>query len=228
MKSLAAPGPDGLPAKFYHTYWDIVGKEVITTALNILNNNGDPSPFNATNICLIPIVNNPTQPSDFRPISLCNVTLKLITKTNANMIKTILPDIISTNQSAFVPGRLIIDNIIIAHEIFHYLAQTTSQTGYIGLKTDMAKAYDRLEWKFIRATLEAMNFSHTMVNTIMKCVSTISFSILINGNPTTIFFLRGASDRGTPSPPTSLFCVLMFFLPLSLELSLSNSFMESK
>jgi hypothetical protein len=228
MKSLAAPGPDGLPAKFYHTYWDIVGKEVITTALNILNNNGDPSPFNATNICLIPIVNNPTQPSDFRPISLCNVTLKLITKTIANRIKTILSDIISTNQSAFVPGRLITDNIIIAHEIFHYLAQTTSQTGYIGLKTDMAKAYDRLEWKFIRATLEAMNFSHTMVNTIMKCVSTVSFSILINGNPTTIFFLRGASDRGTPSPPTSLFCVLMFFLPLSLELSLSNSFMESK
>jgi hypothetical protein len=198
MKSLAAPGPDGLPAKFYHTYWDIVGKEVITTALNILNNNGDPSPFNATNICLIPKVNNPTQPSDFRPISLCNVTLKLITKTIANKIKTILPDIISTNQSAFVLGKLITYNIIIAHEIFHYLAQTTSQTGYIGLKTDMAKAYDRLEWKFIRATLEAMNFPHTMVNTIMKCVSTVSFSILINGNPTTTFFPQRGPRQGDP------------------------------
>jgi hypothetical protein len=60
MKGLAAPGPDGLPEKFYHTYWDIVGKEVIYSTLNILNNNGDPSPFNATNICLIPKINNPT------------------------------------------------------------------------------------------------------------------------------------------------------------------------
>jgi hypothetical protein len=145
MKSLAAPGPDGLPAKFYHTYWDIVGKDVIKSTLNVLNSNGDPSSFNSTNICLIPKTNNPTQPSDFRPISLCNVTLKIITKTMANRIKTILPDIISTNQSAFVPGRLITDNIIIAHEVFHYLAQTNSQTGFIGLKTDMAKAYDRLE-----------------------------------------------------------------------------------
>jgi hypothetical protein len=67
MKSLAAPGPDGLPAKFYHTYWDIVGKDVISAALNILNHNGDPSPFNTTHICLIPKTNNPTQPSDFRP-----------------------------------------------------------------------------------------------------------------------------------------------------------------
>jgi hypothetical protein len=57
MKSLAAPGPDGLPAKFYHTYWDIVGKDVISTTLY---NKGDPSAFNATNICLIPKINNPT------------------------------------------------------------------------------------------------------------------------------------------------------------------------
>jgi hypothetical protein len=57
MKSLAAPGPDGLPAKFYHTYWDIVGKDAISTTLN---NKGDPSAFNATNICLIPKINNPT------------------------------------------------------------------------------------------------------------------------------------------------------------------------
>jgi endonuclease/exonuclease/phosphatase family metal-dependent hydrolase len=201
MKSLVAPGPDGLPAKFYHTYWDIVGQEVVSAALDVLNNDSDPTPFNSTHICLIPKTNNPTQPSYFRPISLCNVTLKLITKTIANRMKRIFSDTISNNQSVFVPGRLITDNIIIALEIFHYLAQTNSQTGYVGIKTDMAKAFDRLEWSFLRATLEAMNFPLKMINTILKCVSTVSFSILINGSPTSAFYPQRGLRQGDPLSP---------------------------
>ncbi|GAU51221.1 hypothetical protein TSUD_412270 [Trifolium subterraneum] len=125
MKSLAAPGPDGLPARFYHTYWDIVGKDITKEVLQVLNHGGNPQPYNTTHICLIPKINKPIYPSDFRPISLCNVTLKIITKAIENRIKTILPTIISPNQSAFVPGRLITDNTIIANEIFHYLTQMT-------------------------------------------------------------------------------------------------------
>jgi hypothetical protein len=127
MKSLAAPGPGGLPARFYHTYWDIVGPDITKEALNVLNNGGNPQPYNETHICLIPKISNPSFPSEFRPISLCNVTLKIITKTIANRLKTILPNIISPNQSAFVPGRLITDNSLIANEIFHYLTQTAKQ-----------------------------------------------------------------------------------------------------
>jgi hypothetical protein len=187
MKGLAAPGPDGLPAIFYHTYWDIIGPDIINMALNILNNGGDPSSLNTTHICLIPKTNNPSTHSEFRPISLCNVSLKIITKTIANRIKPFLNDIISPNQSAFVPGRLITDNTLIANEVFHYLSQTTRQTGYVGIKTDMAKAYDRLEWDFLHVTLTSMNFPQKLINTILNCVTTVSFSILINGRPTKNF-----------------------------------------
>jgi hypothetical protein len=92
LKSNAAPGPDGLNAKFYQTYWDTIGEDITQTALSILNNGGSPETLNNTYICLIPKNKNPTTPADFRPIALCNVILKIITKTIANRIKNILPE----------------------------------------------------------------------------------------------------------------------------------------
>jgi hypothetical protein len=145
MKGLAAPGPVGLPALFYQTYWDIIGQDVTNAALHVLNHKGDPSPYNHTHICLIPKTNNPNHPSEYKPIALCNVSLKIITKTIANRLECILPDIISPNQSAFVPGRLINDNTLVAYEIFHYFNHSSSKKGFMGVKTDMAKAYDRVE-----------------------------------------------------------------------------------
>ncbi|XP_045831384.1 uncharacterized protein LOC123922735 [Trifolium pratense] len=207
MKSLAAPGPDGLPALFYHTYWEIIGENITKMVLDVLNNKGDPSHLKFTHICLIPKINNPTSPSDFRPISLCNVTLKIITKTIANRIKTILPDIISPNQSAFIKGRLITDNTLIASEIFHYLSHTKRKAGFVGLKTDMAKAYDRIEWDFLEATLSIMGFPSTLVQTIMKAskgeVSTIyqiiqayqnASGLLVNLTKSEMVFSKGVPN----------------------------------
>jgi hypothetical protein len=105
VKGLAAPGPDGLPARFYHLYWDIVGKDITREALQVLNGENNPKPLNDTHICLIPKINNPSHPSDFRPISLCNFSLKIITKTIANRLKAILLDLITQNQSVFCPGQ---------------------------------------------------------------------------------------------------------------------------
>lgn len=121
MKSTAAPGPDGMPALFYQSYWEVIGNDIIDYVLKILNHNGDPGNINHTHLCLIRKIKHPSLPSDYRPIALCNVLLKIVTKTIANGLKRILNTIVSPQRSAFLPNRLISDNTILAYEAFHYL-----------------------------------------------------------------------------------------------------------
>jgi hypothetical protein len=121
LKGTSAPGPDGISALFFHKYWEIVGKDIIDFTLSILNKGGSPEKINFTYISLIPKVSSPSTPSEFRPISLCNVVMKIITKTIASRIKVILPKIVNDAQSAFLAGRLITDNSLLAFEAFHYL-----------------------------------------------------------------------------------------------------------
>ena len=82
--------------------------------LNFLNGGNLPKDINHTNVVLIPMVPNRCDMKDLRPISLCNVSYKLISKVLANRLKCILPLIIEDNQSAFVLGRLITDNILLS------------------------------------------------------------------------------------------------------------------
>jgi hypothetical protein len=144
----------------------------------------------------------------------------------ANRLKLILPDVISQNQSAFVPGIMITDNTLVAYEVFHFFNQSTSKKGYMGIKTDMAKAYDRVEWPFLQTTLETMGFPQHMTDTIMRCVRSVSFFILLNGKPTKSFKPKKGSDRETLSLLIFLFYVQMSFLASSLRLKWIRRSME--
>jgi hypothetical protein len=111
MAPSKAPGPDGMPPIFYQKYWHVVGSDVTMAVLSCLNSGSLLKSINHTFITLIPKVKNPEKVTDFRPISLCNVIYKLVSKVLANRLKLILPQIVSDSQSAFVPGRLITDNV---------------------------------------------------------------------------------------------------------------------
>lgn len=100
---------------------------------------------NKTFICLVPKIKNPTSPSHFRPISLCNSSYKIILKTLVNRLKLIIGDLVGNFQNAFVPGRQLADNCLIAHEILNWVKKQKKGTICTGImKIDLSKAYDRI------------------------------------------------------------------------------------
>ena len=123
MYPLKAPGPNGMPPLFYQHFWQKIGTVVTHTILDFLNNCVFPPNFNDTHIVLIPKVKESKRAIDFRPISLCNVVYKIDSKAIANRLKRFLPSIISDTQSAFVHGRLITNNILVAFEAMHHIKQ---------------------------------------------------------------------------------------------------------
>ena len=152
------------------------------TVLDSLNSGYVHESLNETFIALISKVKNPKKVSKFRPISLCNVVYKLISKVVVNRLKKILPNIVSDSQSAFLPGRLITDNVLVAFKTLHYLKRKTQgKNGYMTLKLDMSKAYDRVEWIFLEKVMRHLGFVENTVKLIMLCMSSITYAVLLNG-----------------------------------------------
>ena len=149
MTPLKAPSPDGMPPLFYQNYWDLIGNDITQAVLLFLNSATLPPHLNHTFITLVPKVSNPKVASDFRPISLCNILYKIFFKVLANKLKSSLPQIITEHQSSFTKNRLISDNIMVAFETHHSMKQHNSPNdGYMALKLDLSKAFDRVEWIF--------------------------------------------------------------------------------
>ena len=167
---------------FYKKYWDTVGLDITRLVLGFLNKGECIQAIKNTNLVLIPKIKNPSTPKDYHPISLCNVSYKIISRVLANRLKVILPNIIDESRSAFVKGRMIYDNIMVAHESIHSMMNKNSgRMGWMAAKMDMSKAYDKVEWDYLEGIMRVMRFASRWVEMVMEYVRTVTYSTVING-----------------------------------------------
>lgn len=162
-----------------------------------IDGGGLPKELNRTLLVLIPKTKNRTCMKFYHPISLCPMVYKTITKLVANRLKEILPTLIGPTHTSFVSGRHIVENVVVAQEIIHWMKKKTGKIEQMTIKEDLEKAYyDRLRWDFIHNSLLEVGLPASIVCLIMNCVTSPTMQLLWNGELTESFTPSRGIRRG--------------------------------
>ena len=210
MKNGKSPGCDGLTVEFYKTFWPVLG-EIITEVFNYSVNKGELSESQKRGVITLlqKKGKDPLLIKNWRPVSLTNVDYKILTKSLAIRIEKVLPKLINENQSGFVKGRLITENIRLIDDIIETLKRRR-ETGLI-LLLDFEKAFDSVEWIYMHKILEKFNFGESFRKWVEICYTNISSTVINNGFTSGWFEIKRGVRQGCPLS-TSLFILCIELL----------------
>jgi hypothetical protein len=138
-----APGPDGFSFLFYQKFWPIIKSDLIDVVKGFERGEVNMARLNFARIILIPKEEGANTLKKFRPISLINCSFKIFSKALNNRLEKVCERLLSTNQTAFVRGRYILESVMSAHEILHDAKKNKEK--YLVIKLDYEKAYDRVD-----------------------------------------------------------------------------------
>ncbi|KAG7588439.1 Reverse transcriptase domain [Arabidopsis suecica] len=211
-----SPGPDGYTGEFFRATWDIIGDDLTRAVKEFFSSGQILKQWNATAITLIPKRVGADKIGEFRPISCCNAVYKIVSKILARRLQSLLPTMISNSQSAFVQGRLLVENVLLATEMVQgFNRGSASARGF--LKVDLRKAFDSVNWEFILYILEVSDFPPVFCNWIRLCMTTTSFSIKVNGDLCGFFKGKRGLRQGDPISPPLFFMAMEVFSNLLMS-----------
>jgi hypothetical protein len=218
-----APGLDGFTMAFFQKCWSVLEKDVMDFFGEVHAYCKFEKSLNTTFISLIPKKVDATNIRDFRPISLIGSIYKLLAKVLANRLKLVLDSVISESQNSFVGGCQILDSVLIANECL----DSWIKSGIPGLicKLDIEKAYDHVNWDCLFFILDRMGFGRKWVCWMKACVSTVRYSVIVNGSPTGFFDSSRGLRQGDPLSPL-LFLVIMEVLSWMLRRTEEGGFIR--
>lgn len=194
-------GPDGFSGAFCQYCWEIVGNDILKMVQDFFRGNTLPKAITHTNLVLLPKKEHIRTVSDLRPISLSNFINKILSRVVLDRIEAYLPKLISHNQSGFVKGRSIIENVLLAQEIVTDI-RNMGKPANVVINLDMTKAYDRVYWFFLMKVLRKMGFSELIIDLIWRLISNNWYSMLINGQAHGFFHSTRGVKQGDPLSPS--------------------------
>ncbi|KAG7541754.1 Endonuclease/exonuclease/phosphatase superfamily [Arabidopsis thaliana x Arabidopsis arenosa] len=210
-----APGPDGFTVDFFITSWGTVGPSLIEAVIDFFKTGKLLKQVNATILALIPKTVTSEKLSEFRPISCCNTIYKVISRLLAKRLKLFMGLAVQRNQVAFIQGRLLCENVLLASELVTDFNKNGPVTRGC-LQIDLSKAFDNIDWEFLINILNAFNLPPMFIKWLTVCFTSPSFSVALNGELIGYFpGKKGLRQGDSISAP--LFALVMDILSKQLD-----------
>ena len=178
MEHNKAPGPNGFPAEFYQFFQETIKGDLMQLFYDFHQGTLPIHSLNFGVITLLPKKADASRIQQFRPICLLNVSFKIFTKVLTNRLSLVANKVIRPSQTAFIPGRHILEGVVILHETLHEMHRKKN-SGVI-LKLDFEKARDMVKWSFVQQVLRMKGFSPTWCNQINQVTTKGAVGIKVN------------------------------------------------